>query len=118
TAVQLFRNSAGVIVGHAVTGLAIGRTDAVAILGDFHGHPVEFRQGSNQSSNHTGFANAARMPANHHYGHANIVSPCSKSAAKKHIIMTSSMFPSGLESCEKTIKGVLEHARPEGRRTV
>src|SRR5438067_12779512 len=106
------------IVGHAVTRFTVGRADAVAILGDFHGHPVEFRQGSNQSSNHTGFANAARMPADHDYGHANIVSLCSKSAARSTSYDEFHVSLRAGKLAKKPLRACWSTPRPEGRRTV
>ena len=61
-----------VVARIAIARLAVCRADAVAELRDLQGSPIELRQRGNQPGNHTGFAHATRMSANHHNGHAAI----------------------------------------------
>src|SRR5579872_297754 len=55
--------------GGAVARLTVRRADAVAVLRDLHGCPIEFRQRRDQPSNDAGLAHAARMSADHDQSH-------------------------------------------------
>src|SRR5579864_9145955 len=52
------------IGGGAVTGLAVGRADAMSVLRNLDRSPLQFRQRRDQASDHAGLAHAARMSAN------------------------------------------------------
>jgi len=62
-AALFFGDSPGVVGGGTVAGLAVGGTDAVAVLGDFGGGPVEFGQSGNEAGDDAGLANAAGVAA-------------------------------------------------------
>src|ERR1700693_1673353 len=57
------------VIGRAVTGLSVGRADAVAILRNFQGRPVVFRQSGDQACDYAGLADAARVSADDDEGH-------------------------------------------------
>ena len=53
------------IVGGAVAGFAVERTDAVAVLRDLERGPVIFAQSRDQASDYAGLAYAARVSADY-----------------------------------------------------
>jgi hypothetical protein len=58
------------VVGRdAVAGFSIGGADAVAVLINFQGRPVEGGQGGDQHGDYAGFANAPGVSADDDYGH-------------------------------------------------
>src|SRR5262249_50970201 len=73
-AVAFFGDGPRVIVRSAVTGLAVGRADAVSILRDLGGGPMKLGQGRNDAGDNAGFANTARMSANNNQGHGDYFS--------------------------------------------
>ena len=62
-AIKFFGDGKGMIVGRAITGFTICRTDAVPVLRDLQRRPVKFRKRGNEAGNDTGLANAAGMSA-------------------------------------------------------
>lgn len=58
-----FGDSPGMVGSGAVAGLAIGRADAVAVLGDFGGGPVKFGERGDERDDHASLANIAGVAA-------------------------------------------------------
>jgi hypothetical protein len=61
--VFLFRDSPGVMAGRAVASFSIGRANAVTVLRDLHGGPMEITESGDQSGNDAGFADVASVSA-------------------------------------------------------
>ena len=62
-AVFFFRHSQRMIGGGTVAGFAVGGADAVSVLRDFEGGPVEGGQGGDQAGDDAGLADAASVSA-------------------------------------------------------
>src|ERR1700688_1893394 len=59
------------IGGGAVTGLAVSRADAMAVLRDLHRTQINLAQAEDQARHDAGLAHAAGMSANDDDGHKN-----------------------------------------------
>ena len=61
------------VVGRAVAGLAVQRTDSVAVLRDLERSPTAFGQGGNEAGNYAGLAYAAGMSADDDDCHISLI---------------------------------------------
>src|SRR5271169_895069 len=59
--------------GGTVAGFAVGGADAVSVLRDFEGGPVEAGQGGDQTGDYAGLADAAGVSANDEDGHVRLL---------------------------------------------
>ena len=57
------------IAGGTIADFAVGGANAVSVLGNLEGSPVELRRGSDESGDDAGFADAAGVSADDDEGH-------------------------------------------------